>query len=89
MQTKILLVEKTVNDIIQNFQRELNRKKDSIIADLKSKEQSLIANLKRNPKIWNSQSLKFNLRTDDVRDFSSAVNLDVTMSQVRFNIDGK
>ena len=84
MKTNRLLVQETVDDIIRKFQRELNRKKDSVIADLNSKEESLIANLKRNPKIWNSQSLEFNLRTDDARDFSSAVNLDVTLNQVCF-----
>ena len=92
MRTEKMLVQKTVDNIIQKFQRELNQKKDSIIADINAKEESLIAKLKRNPKIWNSQSLQFNLRIHNwvnVRDFSSAVNFNVTLSQVRFNIDGQ
>ena len=93
MNANRLLVQKTIDDMVEKIrnaaQRELNQKKDSIVADINSKEESLIAKLKRNPKIWNSQSLNFDLRTDDVRDFSSVVNLDVTLSQVRFNIDSK
>ena len=89
MKTQRLLVQKTVDDMLKKSQRELNHKKNLIITDINSKEESLIAKLKQNPKNWNTKSLKFNLRTDDVRDFSSAVNFHVTFSQVRFHIDIK
>ena len=87
--TKKLLVQQTVDNMIQKYQRELNRKRDLIIADLESKEKSLIDNMNQNPKIWNSKSVNFNLQTENTRDFSSQINLDVTLTQVYFQIDGE
>ena len=82
--TKKLLVQNTVEDMVQKYQRELNQKRDLIIADLESKEKSLIEKVNQNPKIWNSQSVHFNMKTENNRDFSSEINLDVTITQVYF-----
>ena len=64
---------------------QINNKKESIIADLDSKEKSLISEVNKNPRIWNNKSLSINLKSDP--DFSSAVSLDVTLTQVCFRID--
>ena len=68
--------------MIQKFQQKLNQKRDSIIADLESKEKSLIDKVNQNPKIWNSESLQFNLKSAKSRDFESAISLDVTLTEV-------
>ena len=75
-------VRNTFDDMVN----QLNNKKESIIADLDSKEKSLISEVNKNPRLWNSKSLKINLKTDEP-DFSSAVSLDVTLTQVCFRID--
>ena len=84
IKTKKLLVQTTVDDMIQKYQRELNQKRDLIIADLESKEKSLIAKVNQNPKIWNSKSVQFSLKTAKKRDLSSEISLDVTLTQVCF-----
>ena len=84
IKTKKLLVQKTVDDMIEKYQRELNQKRDLIIADLESKEKSLIDKVNQNPKIWNSKSVHFNLKTEINQDFSSSISLDVTLTQVYF-----
>ena len=65
---------------------QLNNKRESILADLDSKEKTLISEVNKNPRMWNSKSLSINLKTDKP-DFSSAVSLDVTLTQVCFRID--
>ena len=84
-----MLVQKTVDNIVQKFQAELNQKRDLIIADLDTKKKSLIDKVNQNPKIWNSKSLEFNLKTENSRDFSSTVGLDVKLTKVDFQIDAK
>ena len=75
--------------MVQKYQTELNQKRDLIIADLESKKESLISKLNQNPKIWNSKSLEFNLKTKNRTDFSSAIRLDVTLTKVDFQSDAK
>ena len=84
IKSKKLLVQRTVDDMVQKYQRELNQKRDLIIVDLESKEKSLIDKVNQNPKSWNSKSIHFNLNTEKTRDFSSAISLDVTLTQVCF-----
>ena len=73
--------------MVQKYQTELNQKMELIIADLDSKEKSLISKLNQNPKIWNSKSLDFNLKTENNTDVSSAIGLNVTLTQVEFQND--
>ena len=77
IETKKLLVQKTVDNIV----KQIDQQKNLIFADLDSKEKSLTSKLNQNPKIWNCESLNFNLKTN-YQDFSSAVSLDVTLTQV-------
>ena len=86
IETKKMLVQKTVDCMVHKYHTELNRKKDLIIADLESKKESLMSKLNQNPKIWNSKSLYFNLKTENNTDFSSAIGLDVTLTQVRVRL---
>ena len=65
---------------------QLNNQRESIIADLDSKEKSLISEVNKNPRIWNSKSLSINLKTSN-QDFLSAVSLEATITQVCFRID--
>ena len=89
IKTKKLLVQKTVDNMVQKYQRALNQKRDLIIADLESKEQSLISKLIQNPKIWNSKSLEFNLKTDNKTNFLSAIKLDVKLTKVDLQSDAE
>ena len=89
IKTKKLLVQKTVDNMVQKYQRALNQKRDLIIADLESKEQSLISKLIQNPKIWNSKSLEFNLKTGNNTNFSSAIALDVKLTKVDLRSDAE
>ena len=82
IKTKKLQVQNAFDDMVN----QLNNKRESIIADLDSKEKSLISEVNKNPRIWNSKSLNINLKTSNP-DFSTAVNLDVTITQVGFRID--
>ena len=82
IKTKKRLVQKTIDEMVT----QLNEKRDSIFADLDSKEESLISKVNQNPRIWNSQSLKTNLKTNKP-DLSSAVSLDASISEVCFRID--
>ena len=81
--TKKLLVQETFDDMIS----QLDQQKNTITADLDSKEKSLISEVNKNPRFWNNESVKFNLKTNKP-DLSSVVSLDVTLSQVRFRIYG-
>ena len=89
IETKKLLVQKTVDDMINNYQQKLNQQKDLMIADLESKEKSLIDKVNQNPKIWNSKSLQFKLKAKNNRDCSSEISLDVTLTQVCFQTADK
>ena len=80
--TKKLLVQETFDDMIS----QLEQQKNTITADLDSKEKSLISEVNKNPRFWNSQSLKFNMKTNKP-DLSSVVGMDVTLTQVWFRID--
>ena len=82
IKTKKLLVQNTFDDMV----KQLNAQNNLIIADLDSKEKSLISKVNQNPTIWNNGSLKFNFKAD-MPDFSSAVRLDVAITQVCFRID--
>ena len=67
--------------MVQKYQHELTHKKNLIIADLDSKEKSIIEKMNQNPKIWNSKSLQFDLKTSNNRNVSS-ISLDVTITKV-------
>ena len=79
--TKKLVVRETYDDMIN----QLDQQKKTINADLDSKEQSLISEVNKNPRFWNSVSLKFHLKTNKP-DLSSVVSLDVTLTQVCFTL---
>ena len=83
IETKKMLLQKTVDCMVHKYHTELIQKRDLIIADLESKKESLISELNQNPNIWNSKSLDFNLKTENNTDFSSAIGLHVTLTQVR------
>ena len=82
--TKKLLVRRTIVGLVQKYQHVLNQKADLIDADLDSKEKLYISKMKENPKIWDTESLHFNLNTNYNQDFSTAVGLEVTITQVGF-----
>ena len=70
--------------MVEQYQRELNKKKNLIISDLNSKETSLIAKVKQNPRTWNNESLHFNMKIKTPEEVFSAINLDVIINQVGF-----
>ena len=71
--------------MVKQYQDELNEKKNSIIADLDSKEKRLIGKVKKNPRIWKSESLHFKMITQKPRNISSGINLYVELTQVCFS----
>ena len=78
--TKISNVEKKVDEII----RKLNHKKWIIISDIKSKEESLLEKVSDNPRIWNSNSFQVNFESSESINVSSAISVDVTVTQEGF-----
>ena len=79
-----LRVRGFVEDLVQKYQHALNQKADLIDVDLDSIEKLYILKMKENPKIWDTESLNFNLRANDNQEFSAAVDLVVTYTSVSF-----
>ena len=69
-------VEMIAAELIKNFQQKIQRKKNSIIDELRSSEINLTKHIKQNPKLWNKECLDIKI------DRSKADKINVGLSAV-------
>ena len=79
IKSKIQYVEKTIDHIIKQNQKELKQKKNSIIADLQKNEKDLLEKVGQNPRLWTSESLKISLEM--TRNTPALITSDVSITK--------
>ena len=77
-------VEKIADELIQNYQQQIQRQKSSIINKLRSSEKKLVKNIKQNPKLWNDKCLKVKLNQE--KPDSKNVGLSALITVNRSNV---
>ena len=72
------------DELIQNYQQQIQRQKSSIIDELRSSEKKLVKNINQNPKLWNDQCLKVKLKQE--KPDSKNVGLSAAITVNRSNV---